>query len=175
MDPILTSWLERQHEEAMKLAAASDVLTLLPAQGTPPRQYLAHFDSPTLVREEGKVTQHTGFDVFINFPLDYVQSVSDAARVLALAAPRNAFHPNVVFPFICPGHIAPGTSLCELLYQIFSIMTFSRFMPREDDALNPGACAWARNNMHRFPLTSRPLKRASGSLEITEIDPGVRQ
>jgi hypothetical protein len=40
---------------------------------------------------------------------------------------------------------------------------------REDDALNPVACAWARRNMERFPLNSQPIKRSVLDLELEEV------
>ena len=38
MDRIFQSWLERQHEEGVALAAASDVLSLFPETELPPRR-----------------------------------------------------------------------------------------------------------------------------------------
>ena len=71
--------------------------------------------------------------------------------------------------------IAPGTSLCELLLQAYDMLTFNKLTPREDDALNRDACAWARAHMDLFPLTSRPLRRRVVSLDIDEVAPGGRQ
>jgi hypothetical protein len=175
MDSILKSWLKRQHQEGMKLAAESDVITLHPAPGMPPHEYLARFDCPTLVQGHGAISQHTGFDVLIRFPLDYLRSPPNPAIVVALLTPQSAYHPNVAPPFMCIGNIAPGTSLCELICQIFDIMTFNKLTPNEHDALNSEACSWARNHMHLFPLTSRPLRRCDISLDITEIAPDTAQ
>lgn len=172
MDLVFKSWLECQHAEGMKLAATSDVLTLHPAPGLP-RAYFARFASPTMVREQGAVSELTGFDVLVRFPLDYLRSVPNPALVVALLSPQSAFHPNVAPPFVCIGDITPGTGLCELLYQIFEIMTFRKLTPREDDALNKDACAWARNHMDLFPLTSRPLRRSLGIFNISEIAAGA--
>jgi hypothetical protein len=175
MDRIRESWLNFQREEGMNLAAASGVLTLHPGPEVPPQEYLADFDCPTMVREQGAVTQHMGFDVLIRFPRDYLRSVPSPALVVALLSPRNAFHPNVAPPFICVGNIAPGTSLCELIYQIFEIMTFQKLTPNEHDALNKEACSWARNHMDLFPLTSRSLRRREISLDIAELPAGAAQ
>jgi hypothetical protein len=168
MDSIRKSWLSRQLEEGMRLAAASDVFTLHPGPGSPPQEYLARFDCPTMVEMQGAITPHTGFEVLIRFPLDYLRSVPNPAAVVALLSPQNAYHPNVAPPFICVGDIAPGTSLCELVFQIFEIMTFNKL--RLDDFLNEDACSWARNHMDLFPLTTQSLRRREISLDISEID-----
>src|ERR1700730_3600022 len=118
MDLIRKSWLKWQLEEGMKLAAASDVLTLLPGDETPPHEYLARFDCPTMVREQGAIKPHTGFDVLFRFPPDYLRSLHSPVAVVALLSPQNAWHPNVAPPFMCVGKLAPGTSLCELIYQV---------------------------------------------------------
>jgi len=173
MDLIRESWLKWQFEDGMKLAAASDILTLHPGPGVPPAEYVARFDCPTMVREQGSITRRVGFDMLIRFPLDYLRSAPNPALVVALLSPRNAYHPNVAPPFMCVGNIAPGTSLCELIYQIFEIMTFQKLTPSEHDALNKDACSWARNHMDLFPLTSRPLRRRELSLDITEIPAGA--
>jgi hypothetical protein len=175
MDTILNSWLDRQHQEGMKLASESDVVTLHPGPGLSPQEYLARFDCPTLVQEDETIAQHTGFDALIRFPLDYLRCVPNPAIVVALLTPAGAYHPNVAPPLMCIGNIAPGTSLCELLCQIFDIMTFNKLTPNEHDALNSEACSWARNHMHLFPLTSRPLRRRDISLDITEISAEAAQ
>ena len=54
--------------------------------------------------------------------------------------------------------MTPGTSLVDLLYQAYEVLTYQKFTSREDDALNAVACAWARKHMDRFPVDSRPLK-----------------
>jgi hypothetical protein len=173
MDLIRQSWLERQYEDGINLAAASDVLTLCPGPDAPPSEYLARFDCPTMVWERGVATQQMGFDVLIRFPADYLRSVPNPAFVVALLSPQNAYHPNIAPPFMCVGRIAPGTSLCELLYQVYEILTFHKLTPNEHDALNKDACSWARNHMDLFPLTSRSLRRREISLDITEIPAGA--
>ena len=73
----------------------------------------------------------------------------DTALLYLFISPTNIFHPNVaptVAPpsFICIGRIAPGTSLCELIFQVYEVLTYAILTPREDNALNRDACAWAR-------------------------------
>jgi hypothetical protein len=41
---------------------------------------------------------------------------------------------------------------------------------REDDALNPDACAWTRRNAHRLPIDDRPLKRRPHDYRFAGID-----
>ena len=173
MDRIIQSWLERQHADGAALAAASDVFSLAPEPESPPRRYIARFDCRTLVRVADDVAEWRGCDVHIQFPLNYLRAVPDPAQIVGLMSPRNLFHPNVAPPFLCLGHIAPGTSLCELIFQLYEIVTFQKLTPREDDALNRDACAWARRNMQRFPLDARPLRRRVAEFEVSAIDHGA--
>jgi hypothetical protein len=41
---------------------------------------------------------------------------------------------------------------------------------RENNALNTEACAWARRNLHRFPVDSRPLKRRTADFSIEPLE-----
>ena len=105
--------------------------------------------------------------VGIGFHDGYLRA-ADPCRVLTWLWPRNVFHPNISdrAPFICVGHLVPGTSLVDILYQCFEIITYHKVTMREDDALNKDACAWARQNQHRFPIDPRPLKRRSVDFHV---------
>ena len=158
MDKILEAFLRRQKEEGEELASASALLDLLPAAGDPPHAYVATFQCKGLVRPvQSAVSVGDQFIVGINFPSDYLRR-ADAAQVLAWLKPVEVFHPNIRAPFICVGRLVPGTSLVDILYQVFEIITYNKVTMREDDALNHDACAWARNNQDRFPVDSRPLR-----------------
>jgi hypothetical protein len=173
-DAILESWLETQHREGLALAGASDVLTLVPVPrgAGAPEDYLARFDARSLVRRRGTVVEVEGFAVGVHFPPEYLRVTVDPARVVTLFSPE-VFHPNVRLPFICSGRLPPGTGLCELLQQVYEILTFQRVTPREDDALNAEACAWARGNLARFPIDPRPLKRRTLEIEVAPLDGGA--
>ena len=170
MDPVFRSWLEHQYEASVALAAASDVVTVLAAPGPrPPQRFIARFRGPTLVREETAIARTDGFVVLFQFPDDYLRSVTDAAQIVCLLEPANAFHPNVAYPFVCIGHVAPGTGLVELIYQVYEMLGFQKMTPREDDALNPDACVWARRHMHLFPLSTAPLRRRAAAFAVDKI------
>lgn len=169
MDKVFETWLQRQHADALALGAASDVVSLAAETGpSPPRRFIAHFDSPTMVRHDAEAMRANGFVVLFQFPPDYLRVVSDPAQVISLIGPRTLFHPNVAPPFICIGAMPPGTGLCELIYQVHEILTFHKFTPREDNALNRDACAWARHHMHLFPLSSAPLRRRDADFSIDD-------
>ena len=169
MDPVFESWLERQYADGMALCGASEVLALLPEAGAqPPRRFVAQFTSPTMVWTGTAAARVDGFAVLFQFAPDYLRSARDAGQILNLLAPGNVFHPNVAAPFICIGHVAPGTGLCELIYRVHEILTFNKLTPREDDALNHDACVWARRHMHLFPLSTVLLRRGAGEFSIVE-------
>jgi len=163
MDKIFDAFLWRQYEEGMALADASDLLDLVPFPGEPPEAYLATFHCKGLVRAaRADITIAERFEVAIKFPADYLRR-AESFEVLRWVGPREVFHPNISdkAPVICIGKLVPGTSLVDIVYQCFEIITYNKVTMREDDALNHDACMWARNNQHRFPIDTRPLKRSA--------------
>ncbi len=165
-DPVYESFLKRQFEKGAELAAASDLIKLhFPAVAPP--HVIAEFRCKGMVRNpDGEIQEASEFHVGIWFPPEYLRR-ADPFQMLRMYTPR-VWHPNVSAeaPFICIGRLAPGTGLVDILYQIFEILTYNKFNPREYDALNKAACAWARGNMDRFPIDRRPLKRRPLSLEV---------
>jgi len=165
-DPIYERFMQRQFEEGMELARCSDLVRLYPSPVAPPH-FVAEFLCNGLVREgEGDIREASGFQVGIWFPADYLRR-ADAFEMLRLFTP-NVWHPNVSreHPLICIGRLAPGTTLVDILYQLFDILTYQKVNPRENDSLNKAACAWARQNQHLFPIDRRPLKRRPLNLEV---------
>ncbi|MCX6627731.1 MAG: hypothetical protein NTW28_08895 [Candidatus Solibacter sp.] len=168
-DPILRAFLERQAEDGLALARASDILELecLPTG----QHFIGHYSCRGLVQGQGGTVQEADY-FCVGFFLggDYLRNVNPF-EVLTLFGPPNTYHPNVAFgaPFICVGKIAPGMPLVDLLYQVYEILTYQKLTPREDDALNKEACRWARANQQRFPIDRRPLKRRSLALEMERV------
>jgi hypothetical protein len=159
MDKIWNSWLQAEHGRAHALAEASDLLDL---ERLGSQHFVARFHCRGLVREsDGGVREAHHFDVGFWFSESYLREV-DPARVVTWLRPAEIFHPNVKAPFCCVGPIEPGTSLVDLLYRTYEVISYQNVMPDENDALNRAACQWARNNQHRFPIDDRPLKRGSG-------------
>lgn len=168
-DPILRAFLERQAEEGVALAQASDILDLvcLPTG----QHFVAHYKCCGLVKGvDDIVTVANSFHVGIFFNANYLRAVNPF-ETLTLFDPDNVYHPNVAFgaPFICVGRISPGMSLVSLLYQCYEILAYQRLTPREDDALNKEACRWARANQARFPTDKRPLKRRSLEIKVERV------
>lgn len=166
-DRVFQAFLETQHDEGMALSRASDLLDLHPLEPHPSSAYIARFRCTGLVRLAPDEYQEVDrFEIGIRFPADYLRR-AEPMQVLTFLGPRGTWHPNISdrAPFICVGRLGPGTSLVDLLYQCFEVLTYFRFNPREDDCLNPTACAWARQNTHRFPLDNRPLKRRRIALD----------
>lgn len=169
-DKIFEAFLKRQFEEGMTLADASDLIDLVPLDGLPPQHYVAVFHCKGLVRsEQGGVTEADRFEVGLWFPNDYLRH-AEPFQVLTWLGPRPVFYPNISPPFICIGQLTPGTSLVDILYQCFEIITYNKVTMREDDALNKDACVWARHNQHRFPIDRRPLKRRTLNLSVEPIE-----
>jgi len=167
-DEILSSFLRVQYEAGMALAAESDLLELMPISEGACDRYLARYFCTGLVSAgEGAIEEANRFEVAIRFPSDYLRRV-EPFSIVHWVGPREVFHPNIsrTLPVICPGHIYPGTPLTDLLYQVFETITYKKVTMSETDALDHDACAWARENQHRFPVDPRPLKRRRLDLEL---------
>jgi hypothetical protein len=164
-DRVFAGFLDKQLEQGQALAEQSDLLELQPMGATLPQHYLAHFRCKGLVRTwTGEIIEAEHFDVGVRFPDGYLRG-ANMFDVLAWFGPTNVWHPNISnrAPVICVGRLAPGTSLVDILYQVFEIITYTKVTMREDDALNPLACAWAREHKHLFPIDRRPLIRIAGA------------
>ena len=99
MDRILESFLKRQLEEGLKLAAASDIVDLIPLGGPPPQHYVVDFHCRGLVRTgKGEIRQWNRFTVGIFFPTDYLRS----ANPFADAGAPECF-------CLAPEHFGPGS------------------------------------------------------------------
>jgi hypothetical protein len=169
MDKVLHPFLIEQHGQGMALAAQSDLLTLL-ALDTPPQHYIATFRCKGLVQEpSGVIAEAEEFHVGIWLPDDYLRRI-EPFQVVTWLAPPHVFHPQIRPPFICLGHLVVGTPLVDILFQIWEEITYRKLTMREDDALNPTACAWARHHMHRFPIDPRPLKRRPVEFTVTPLE-----
>ncbi len=175
MDKVLEGFLRRQFDDGMALAAQSDLFDLVPMDPPPlVRRYIACFHCTGLVRApSGEVVEANQFAVGIAFPDDYLRHV-EPSQVLTWIAPREIFHPNISDrgPFICVGRMSPGTTLVDLIFQIFEIITFNKANVRENDALNIDACQWARAHADLLPVDRRPLKRRRVDFVVTPVEAG---
>jgi hypothetical protein len=159
-DRILKAFLDTQYREGMALAAASDIVELLPLSGPPVQRYLARFHCRGLVRTaKGGIEEADQFDVGIWMPDNYLRS-AQPEQVVNILRPLSTWHPNAGGPFICLGRLSAGTSLVDILFQIYEVLSYQKWSAH--DGLNHEACEWARNNQRRFPVDRRPLKWKGG-------------
>jgi len=172
-DRVFESFFEKQRNEAQALVAQSSLLSLEHEPGLYPRRYMARFYCKTLVIQEGEFSDHLGFAVGIDFPPDYLRVAPEPGRLLGLLWPKEIWHPNVRYPFVCIGKVRSGTPLVEILFRVFEVLTYQRYTPNEMDALNQEACAWARNQIARFPVDSRPLKLSAPNFEVSALEEGA--
>jgi hypothetical protein len=168
-DQVFPGFLEGQYHAADHLVRQSDILELTPLGEAPfITRYIAEFHCASLgfnrVSREVEPVEHT--QVGIWFPPNYLQEFETAA-VVSWLGPISIWHPNIRPPYMCLGHMAPGTIIEDILFQIYEIISFQRVGMA--DPLNSAACAWARQNQARFPLDNRPLKRRSVDLNIEKM------
>jgi len=167
MDPKLRDFLETQRTQGLALAAASDLLELVPLDGPPTRRWVARFRCAGLVETEtGTIVEGDDFWAGITFREDHLRAV-DPRMLVTWLRPR-LWHPNVLGPLVCLGHTGVGISLVEIVYQLHAIVTYTK--ATLDDALNPAAAAWAREQAHRFPVDRRPLKRLDAPAPVGAPD-----
>jgi len=161
-DPILTSFLQVQQAEGMALARRSDVFELLPAPGEPASKYVAMFHGAWLARDpHGRIVEVPLAVFGISFPQDYLRC-TDVGMIATVLEPHHLWHPNVSGPFVCLGHLVPGTPLVDILYQCFELLSFHRHST--SSALNEAAAQWVRNQpVGRFPIDRRPLIGKEGA------------
>jgi hypothetical protein len=166
VDKIFENWLDAQHEQGAALSQSSDVLELTPVH----RQlFLARFHCRGLVQEVGGGVREVDlFEVGYRFADDYLRRVNPS-EVVTWLRPGNVFHPNIMPPLCCLGNITPGTSLVELIYRTYEVISYQNVMPDERDALNAAACSWARRHQDRFPLDDRPLKRRGSRVNVEVV------
>jgi hypothetical protein len=160
-DVVFRDFLETQLEEGLALAAASDLVEIVPAgpagSGMPPQRYRVRFRCTGLVRtDDGAIVEADDFAAGIWFRDDHLRAV-DPRYLVTWLAPRTIHHPNVLAPWVCLGRTGVGISLVEIVYQLHAIVTYTK--ATLDDALNGVAAAWAREHLPRFPVDRRPLKR----------------
>ena len=173
-DRIYESFLAHQFREGLALSRASDLVEIVPADDELPSRYLARFHCKGLVKRGSTVEVASRFEVGIRFPPDYLRR-ADPNAVLTWLGPRNVFHPNISYqmPVICVGRLAPGTSLVDLIYQVYEVISYQKVTMREDDALNTHACGWARRHRDRFPVDRRPLRRRTLPAMTVSQDGGL--
>jgi hypothetical protein len=169
-DLIFESFLAQQEQDARALSAESDLVVVEPIGPSPADRYLVEFTCKGLVeRDPGHVEEADHFVVGIWFPSTYLRE-ANPFRVTTWLDPRRIWHPNVsmTLPIICIGRLMPGTSLVDIVYQVFEVITWNKVTMRDDDALNRAACQWARANRDRFPVDRRPLKRHEVAFEAID-------
>jgi hypothetical protein len=172
IDPILTSFLDEEEVAAEEFHRASDVVDITPLGPKPRQRYRVEYHCRGLVRTREGVDEANHFVVGIYFPPDYWHRAVPW-EVITLLWPQGVWHSNVRYPFICPGRLTPGMGLIDIVTQVYSILTFNNISIREDDSLQPEASSWARRNMHRFPLESRPLRRRQVTFRVKDVSAGA--
>jgi len=155
MDKIRSVRLRNEFKRLKKLERESSLFKIRAVgEHDPPESYLLSFDLKTLVKEEGRIkVWESSTLVHIYCPLEYPR---EAPRIL-IVWPRNIFHPNISFPFICLSKLTPDIFLNRICEMIADVLSYRNFTMHEGHSLNPEAARWARQNRDRFPIDRRSL------------------
>jgi hypothetical protein len=171
-DEIFQNFLRSQLEAGLAMAANSDLLRLTPVPGLPPPQsYIIELFCTGLVLEAGVVKEHDRFLVGVHFGDDHLRC-PEGRSLVTILEPNNVFHPNVRGPAICVGYQPAAVGLVDLTVQAAAIIAYKTVTMVEWDALNPAACRWARANVDRFPIDTRPLLRPTPRAHSSSDTPG---
>ena len=186
-DAVLCGFLERQNALLKDFCNASSRLECEAIQqdpDLPANLFMIKMKAKHLLMENGVVKASSrSCLIAIRYPEDFLRRAeSHAGEIINIVAPTNLWHPNVAIPYICTGRIIAGTSLEDFILRCYEIITYNNFTPREDDAMNPAACAWARQHMAEFPLETAPLRDLNPSTTqsgnradfVLELDTGER-
>ncbi len=166
MDKVLHTFLSKQQEAGVMLAAQSDILQLHPLDGPPAQHYLAQFHARGLVQDEqGRIVETEGCAFGIWLPDDYLRRV-EPGQVLTYLGPQRPWHPNIRPPYVCV-HLVPGMPLVNVLHTCLELWTWNLFYTG-DEGLNHAAAQWARHqDPARFPLDRRPMKRRNLAISVS--------
>jgi hypothetical protein len=174
-DPIRADFLQQQFQQAMELAAQSDVLAVIPMRGHPPFQFAVEFRCKGLAKNaRGEIVESTGpWGFGVNFPANYLRGGFHPAEVLAYLGPvEQPWHPNLSphGPFVCL-EVRPAMPLTEIIYTLFEFVTWNLFST-QDEGLNHAAAQWYRNqDPAKFPLERTSLKRRPLNLTVQPVEP----
>jgi len=172
---IYTDFLEGQGQSLSEFCDGSSRLECKLIQtedSMPPNIFMVKLRCAHMVMEDDQVQRSEEPSLIaIQLPGDYLRrTYQHPGQILSLVVPRNCWHPNLSWPHICAGNIAPGTPVVELVLRCYEIFTYNKFTPEENDCLNPLACRWARQHMQQFPLESEPLRDAHLDTAATSSD-----
>jgi hypothetical protein len=171
-DKILASFLQNSFADAKQLESESGVFSICESLGSPPSRFLLRFSGlDHLVQDPADGRVHVSQQpvlVGVNFPPDYLRRIDENLylKVVCLLNP-DFFHPNVKSPlgWICLGHaFMPGTTLSDLVYHLYDIVTYQNMTVDEQDAFNADACRYLRQypetvaKLQRPPLRHQPLQ-----------------
>ncbi len=169
LDRQLESWLAAQLVEWKQFAHLTDRVRVTPVDDDKaPRRYVAQFDCRGLLRHDnGEVTTFDTFLAAIQFGEDHLSRV-DPLRLVWMLSPPGLFHPNVKDSRVCLGHLPPGVGLVDIIYQLYSIVTFQNYNLRS--YLNEASAVWVRDHLSELPVDARPLKRREFEIHMMEVE-----
>lgn len=163
MDEVFAGFREAQQADAEALNERSPLVKIHRHGAAEEATWLVDYRCRGLVRTpDGTIEEAEHFQVGIRFPEDYLGQANPYV-VASWLGPRAAYHPNIGIPpgfdrpYICVGHLRPGTPLIDLVLQAFEIISYQKVTMNEGDAINQDACRWARANLHRFPIDRRSI------------------
>jgi hypothetical protein len=174
VDKIYEAFIESQNIAAAALNQASDIVEITPKQLKRGHLYAVRMLCRGLVNEGGKIKDHDQFELLVHFPEHYLRRCSPV-ELICWVSPATVWHPNIKPPFLCLGRLTPGMKIVDIVHQAYEIVSYQKVTMVESDALNHDAAVWARANLERFPVDTRPLRRRIIEFTLEEIRKGVQE
>jgi ubiquitin-protein ligase len=151
--------MKNDYEEMLRLRSESSIIDFS-AVGNPPNQYQIRFVCPGVMAEGiGKPVIIQEHKCQIVLGAQYPSQPPDVTWLSPI------FHPNIKLQAVChSGQWAPSWSLAEFVSELADMARFVKY--NLQSPLDKKAAEWARNNLHMFPLDSRPIRDKAGKVVI---------
>lgn len=167
-DPVMRDFLRNNRDELDERTHRGGLLRFASLGRRNPWLFRLTFATCGLIRRDGEVREWDQHVVAVRFLPDLLRRV-DRFEMLLLVEPHDAFHPNLRPPGICV-QVYPGEPLVEICESLHALFAWRLRNLREDDALNPAACAWGRAHGDRLPLDDRPLFGSAPSFQLEPME-----
>jgi ubiquitin-protein ligase len=143
--------MKNDYEEMLRLDAESSIIDFT-VTGNPPQKYLITFNCPGIkLDENNKPTILQEHRCQLVLGAQYPSQPPDVTWLTPI------FHPNIKLQAVChSGQWAPSWSLAEFVSELADMSRYVKY--NLQSPLDTRAAEWARQNIHMFPLDSRPIR-----------------
>jgi len=156
--------LEEEYRTLMDLCSRSELIHIEPVEGNPPKRYRIGFRCRGIMLhpETGSPCVTVNHLMEIYLPSKYPNERPERRWLTPI------FHPNInKNGAVCLGDDwAPSMTLSWLVEQLADYITYRAY--NLDDPYYKEAAIWARENLDKFPIDSRPLFKPANTASLDD-------